>query len=60
MALDLPEFERPVKATSEPASLGAFSIALALCRKVALRKLTDAKAAESLSFCDLYHDTERL
>ena len=39
MALDFPEFERPANATSEPVSLGAFSIALALCKNAALRKL---------------------
>jgi hypothetical protein len=35
MALDFPEFDLPAKATSQPTSWGAFSMALALCRKVA-------------------------
>ena len=45
MALDLPELDRPANATSEPTSVGAFSIALALCKKAALRKLTGCEAA---------------
>ncbi|GIR70148.1 MAG: hypothetical protein CM15mP74_13990 [Halieaceae bacterium] len=40
IALDLPELDRPAKATSEPKSVGAFSMALALCKNAALRKLS--------------------
>mgnify|MGYP004138049393 CR=1 FL=1 len=45
MALDFPEFDLPANATSQPASSGAFSTALALCRNAAWRKFTGLGAA---------------